>query len=164
MGEGAIYTNWQWYKEAGITYKTKSNSLIELGFRYFDRNEYNSYIDRSNFREVVVSPFSFSIAYKKVFDFTNGYSTERSRRFMKKVYALAEEKGKPVPMNIDGATAVIFAELGFPAPMARGLFCLSRSVGILSHAYEQQQQGGRNKGPTPPGYRWTYAGPNPIKD
>ncbi|WP_299770565.1 citryl-CoA lyase [uncultured Tateyamaria sp.] len=76
---------------------------------------------------------------------------------------LAEEKGKPVPMNIDGATAVIFAELGFPASLARGLFCLSRSVGILSHAYEQQQQGGRNKGPTPPEYRWTYTGPNPIE-
>ena len=78
--------------------------------------------------------------------------------------ALAAEKGKPVPMNIDGATAVIYAELGFAAPLARGLFCLSRSVCILSHAWEQQQQGDRNKGPTPPDYRWTYTGPNPIKD
>lgn len=71
---------------------------------------------------------------------------------------LAYEKGKPVPMNIDGATAVIFAELGFAPPLARGIFCLSRSVGILAHAWEQQQQGGRNKGPTPPAYRWTYEG------
>jgi citrate synthase len=69
---------------------------------------------------------------------------------------LAAQKGKPVPMNIDGATAVIFAELGFAPPLARGIFCLSRSVGILAHAWEQQQQGGRNKGPTPPAYRWTY--------
>lgn len=69
---------------------------------------------------------------------------------------LAEERGKPVPMNIDGATAVIYAELGCPAPLARGFFGLSRSVGILAHAWEQTQQGGRNKGPTPPGYRWTY--------
>ncbi|MEW2918605.1 citryl-CoA lyase [Ruegeria sp. ANG10] len=69
---------------------------------------------------------------------------------------LARRKGKPVPMNIDGATAVIYAELGFAAPLARGLFCLSRSVGILAHAWEQTQQGGRNKGPTPPKYRWTY--------
>jgi len=67
-------------------------------------------------------------------------------------------KGRPVPMNIDGATAVIYAELGFAGPLARGLFCLSRSVGIIAHAWEQQQQGGRNKGPTPPGYRWTYTG------
>ncbi|WP_171235125.1 citryl-CoA lyase [Ruegeria sp. HKCCA6837] len=69
---------------------------------------------------------------------------------------LARRKGKPVPMNIDGATAVIYAELGFAPPLARGLFCLSRSVGILAHAWEQMQQGGRNKGPTPPAYRWTY--------
>ena len=72
---------------------------------------------------------------------------------------LNAEKGKPVPMNVDGATAVIYGELGFEPPLARGLFCLSRSVGILAHAWEQMQQGGRNKGPTPPQYRWTYDGP-----
>ncbi len=75
---------------------------------------------------------------------------------------LNARKKKPVPMNIDGATAVVYAELGFPPPLARGLFCLSRSVGVLAHAWEQMQQGGRNKGPTPPRYRWTYEGPNPI--
>ena len=56
---------------------------------------------------------------------------------------------KPVPMNIDGATAIIYAELGFPAPLARGLFVLSRSIGILAHAWEETQQGQRNKGPIP---------------
>ncbi|UBU09406.1 citryl-CoA lyase [Nonomuraea gerenzanensis] len=56
----------------------------------------------------------------------------------------------PVPMNIDGATAVVYAELGFPAPLARGLFVLSRSVGILAHAWEESGQGRRNKGPIPP--------------
>lgn len=71
---------------------------------------------------------------------------------------ISSEKGRPVPMNIDGATAVIYAELGCPAPLARGFFCLSRSVGILAHAWEQTEQGGRNKGPTPPAYRWTYDG------
>ena len=75
---------------------------------------------------------------------------------------LKAQKGKPVPMNIDGATAVIYAELGFAGPLARGLFCLSRSVGIVSHAWEQMNQGGRNKGPTPPSYRWAYKGPHPI--
>ncbi len=70
---------------------------------------------------------------------------------------LTKRKSRPIPMNIDGATAVIYAELGFAPPLARGLFCLSRSVGILAHAWEQMQQGGRNKGPTPPHYRWTYS-------
>lgn len=77
---------------------------------------------------------------------------------------LNDQKGKPVPMNIDGAAAVIYAELGFAGPLARGLFCLSRSVGVIAHAWEQMNQGGRNKGPTPPGYRWTYTGPNPIRE
>ena len=72
---------------------------------------------------------------------------------------LAARKGKAIPMNIDGATAVIYAELGFAAPLARGLFCLSRSVGILAHAWEQTQQGGRNKGPIPREYIWHYDGP-----
>ena len=71
----------------------------------------------------------------------------------------ARKGGRRIPMNIDGATAVIYAELGFPSPLARGLFCLSRSVGILAHAWEQSQQGGRNKGPIPRDYLWTYDGP-----
>jgi citrate synthase len=75
---------------------------------------------------------------------------------------LADRKGgRRIPMNIDGATAVIYAELGFAAPLARGLFCLSRSVGILAHAWEQTGQGGRNKGPIPREYLWTYDGPAP---
>ncbi len=71
----------------------------------------------------------------------------------------ARKGGKRIPMNIDGATAVIYAELGFPAPLARGLFCLSRAVGILAHAWEQTQQGGRNKGPIPREFIPTYDGP-----
>ncbi len=68
--------------------------------------------------------------------------------------------GRPIAMNIDGATAVIFCELGFPAPLSRGLFCLSRSVGILAHAWEQMNQGGRNKGPMPPNYLPLYVDRN----
>lgn len=70
----------------------------------------------------------------------------------------ARKSGKRIPMNIDGATAVIYAELGFAAPLARGLFCISRSVGILAHAWEQTLQGGRNKGPIPREYIWNYDG------
>ena len=73
---------------------------------------------------------------------------------------------RPVPMNIDGATAVIFAELGFPPPLGRGLFLLSRAVGILAHSWEQQQQGGRIKGPMPPEFLYRYDGPasRPVSD
>jgi citrate synthase len=71
---------------------------------------------------------------------------------------LERQKGKKVPMNIDGATAVIYSELGFPPPLGRGLFILSRSVGILAHAWEQSQQGGRIKGPMPPSIPYNYTG------
>lgn len=69
---------------------------------------------------------------------------------------IGRQRGAPIAMNIDGATAVIFCELGFPPPLSRGLFCLSRSVGVLAHGWEQMQQGGRNKGPMPPAYLPKY--------
>lgn len=72
---------------------------------------------------------------------------------------LQARKGVPIPMNIDGITAAIFLELGFPPPLGRGLFILSRSVGILAHAWEQTQQGGRIKGPMSPEIPYRYTGP-----
>ncbi|MED5343460.1 MAG: citryl-CoA lyase, partial [SAR324 cluster bacterium] len=38
------------------------------------------------------------------------------------------------------------------------------SVGILAHAWEQKNQGGRNKGPTPPEFLWNYSGKNPLEE
>ncbi|WP_136618554.1 MULTISPECIES: citryl-CoA lyase [Mesorhizobium] len=75
---------------------------------------------------------------------------------------IARRKGKKIPLNIDGATAVIYGELGFPPPLTRGLFVLSRSVGILAHAWEQSQQAERNKGPLPREWLWAYTG-TPVR-
>ena len=69
---------------------------------------------------------------------------------------LATGRSRPVPINIDGCTAVVYGELGFAPPLARGLFVLSRSVGILAHAWEETGQGRRNKGPMPPSILPTY--------
>ncbi|WP_063690897.1 citryl-CoA lyase [Bradyrhizobium stylosanthis] len=74
---------------------------------------------------------------------------------------MQQRKGRKIPMNIDGATAVIYSELGFAPALGRGLFILSRSVGILAHAWEQSQQGGRIKGPMPRGIPYRYTGPAP---
>jgi citrate synthase len=73
--------------------------------------------------------------------------------------AIQRRTGKPIPMNIDGVTAVIFCELGFAPPMGRGLFILSRSVGILAHAWEEMQNQHRIKGPMPKEIPYTYSGP-----
>jgi len=64
-----------------------------------------------------------------------------------------------IPMNIDGITAVIFCELGFEPELGRGLFVLSRSVGILAHAWEQKQRGRRIMGPMPKEIPYRYSGP-----
>lgn len=72
---------------------------------------------------------------------------------------LERRKGRLIPMNIDGATAVIYGELGFAAPLARGVFCLSRAVGILAHAWEQSGRSERNKGPIPRSFAYRYDGP-----
>jgi len=73
--------------------------------------------------------------------------------------ALHAATGKRIPMNIDGVTAVVFCELGFEPELGRGLFILSRAVGILAHAWEQKQQGARIKGPMPKEIPFTYTGP-----
>jgi citrate synthase len=73
--------------------------------------------------------------------------------------AISAGRSRRVPMNIDGATAVIYSTLGFEPELGRGVFILSRAVGILSHAWEQTQQGGRIKGPMPRQIPYTYTGP-----
>ena len=75
--------------------------------------------------------------------------------------ALKAITGRAIPMNIDGITAVIFCELGFEPELGRGLFVLSRSVGILAHAWEQKQRGRRIMGPMPKEIPYRYSGPAP---
>jgi citrate synthase len=76
---------------------------------------------------------------------------------------LARE-GRRLPMNIDGITAIVLLELGFPPALGRGIFILSRSVGICAHAFEQSQAKERIKGPTPPeaGFRYRGHAPRPV--
>jgi citrate synthase len=72
--------------------------------------------------------------------------------------AIGKGRRQAPPMNTDGGTAVVLLELGFPAPLGRGVFVLSRAVGILAHAWEQSQLDARLKGPMPPSIAPLYAG------
>lgn len=74
---------------------------------------------------------------------------------------LSAGRERPVPMNIDGATAIVYAELGFAPALGRGLFVLSRAVGALAHAWEESGSGVRNKGPVPRDHLASYTGPPP---
>lgn len=73
---------------------------------------------------------------------------------------LERRSGRHLTMDIDGSAAVVLCELGFAPTLGRALMVLSRSVGILAHAWEQQQ-GGRNKGPIPPDFLYAYTGSTP---
>ena len=44
---------------------------------------------------------------------------------------------KVLPINIDGALAALFLELGFDWRLARGFFILSRVAGLVAHAHEE---------------------------
>ena len=70
--------------------------------------------------------------------------------------------GRRIPMNPDGAVAAIQCEVGLPAEVAKGLFGLSRSIGLVAHAYEELMAGSRLKGPCPPDVmqkEFAYVGP-----
>lgn len=71
---------------------------------------------------------------------------------------LAEITGRALPINIDGISAIVYAELGLEPELARGLFVIARSVGIVSHAWEERQTGRRIKGPLPPPLLADYIG------
>ncbi|MBN2909959.1 citryl-CoA lyase [Polycladomyces sp. WAk] len=62
---------------------------------------------------------------------------------------LKEAKNKPITMNIDGVSAAIQCELGIPAEAAKGIFALSRGMGIVAHAFEELMNGVLIKGPCP---------------
>ncbi len=68
-------------------------------------------------------------------------------------------KGRAIPLNIDGAQAVILCTLGFEPPTAKAFFCVSRSLGIVAHVLEQMKSGERIKGPVPKTVSYRYTGP-----
>jgi citrate synthase len=71
---------------------------------------------------------------------------------------LSSRKKKKMATNIDGATAVVYLEIGFAPALGRALFVLSRSVGVVANAWEEMQAGSRLKGPMPARFLPRYVG------
>lgn len=63
--------------------------------------------------------------------------------------SLQEMKNIKMTMNVDGVSAAIQCELQIPAEAAKGIFALSRGMGIVAHAYEEVKNGVLLKGPCP---------------
>jgi citrate synthase len=125
------------------TYKRESRYIPGFGHRFHSRDP-----RRSPILAVVCNEIEKGTIEGK------GYAAARGIE-----KALAQQSsGRSIPMNIDGATSVIYAELSIPPVLSRGLFILARSVGILSHAYEEVENGRRIKGPIPRHYSASYVG------
>ncbi|MFS0785595.1 citryl-CoA lyase [Shouchella sp. 1P09AA] len=64
-------------------------------------------------------------------------------------HEISTRKNRTFTINVDGISAAIQCELGIPAEAAKGIFALSRGMGIVAHAYEELQKGTLIKGPCP---------------
>ena len=47
-------------------------------------------------------------------------------------------EGRELPINVDGAIAVVLADLGFEPDVMNGLFMIARLPGLVAHAVEEQ--------------------------
>jgi citrate synthase/citryl-CoA lyase len=53
---------------------------------------------------------------------------------------LSAQKGKPLPLNVDGALGAVVADLDAPAELADAIFIAARTVGLIFHAREEAAQ------------------------
>ncbi|MBI4224903.1 MAG: citryl-CoA lyase [Candidatus Sungbacteria bacterium] len=67
----------------------------------------------------------------------SGTHFDRARAIEKE---LATQKGKHIPLNIDGAFAACVLDLGFAPETALELFILARIAGMSAHINEERQQ------------------------
>ena len=79
----------------------------------------------------------------------------------KAVEAEFEKQGKSLPINVDGAIAAVISDMGFDWRLGKGFFIISRTVGLIAHAYEEKT---REKPMRKLGISdYSYDGPAPQK-
>lgn len=57
--------------------------------------------------------------------------------FIEALHAAAAARIKPLPINIDGASAALLFDLGFPPPAAKLLFIVGRTAGLTAQVWEE---------------------------
>lgn len=53
--------------------------------------------------------------------------------------AIADLRGKPLPVNATGVIAALFLEIGLPLRAARGMAVVSRAAGLVGHVVEEDR-------------------------
>lgn len=52
-----------------------------------------------------------------------------------------ERTGRSLPLNVDGALGALACDMGLDVTMAKGLFILARTAGLLAHVQEEYETG-----------------------
>jgi citrate synthase len=76
--------------------------------------------------------------------------------------ALAEQLGKPLPINVDGAIAALLCDLDFPPEIGNAFFIIARTAGLTAHIHEEKTRMRPMRKIHPTDY--TYDGPEGGKD
>lgn len=84
----------------------------------------------------------------------HGYSGKHIELCKAMETALANKLGKKLPINVDGAIAAVISDMGFDWRLGKGFFIISRTPGLLAHAYEEmtRERPMRKLGPPPSEY------------
>ena len=74
---------------------------------------------------------------------------------------MSKRRGRPLPINVDGAIAAVISDMGFDWRLGKGFFIISRVPGLIAHAYEEmtREKPMRRLGPMP----FEYDGPEERK-
>lgn len=70
----------------------------------------------------------------------HGFADAHVRLALEIEKELEKQKGKKLCLNVDGAIAAILPALGLPETVAPGIFLVARSVGLVMHVAEEQQE------------------------
>jgi citrate synthase len=62
----------------------------------------------------------------------------RHQKLARAVEAVYSEKGKELPINVDGAIAAIISDMDFDWRLGKAFFIISRTVGLVAHAHEER--------------------------
>jgi citrate synthase/citryl-CoA lyase len=79
---------------------------------------------------------------------------------------LHEETGVDLPLNVDGAIAVVLAELRIDASIAQAIFVIGRAAGLAAHAHEERTREApmRDMGPSLDDIEYDGPGPRELPD
>jgi citryl-CoA lyase len=76
---------------------------------------------------------------KKLFELADklGISGKHIKLILAIQKELIKQTGKEIPVNIDGAIAAVISDMGFDWRLGKGFFIISRTPGLLAHAFEE---------------------------